>query len=70
MLVQIQKTGIVFWVISLCEQRGRHPLTVLPAALALPWEAPVRRPEKMLVQDRKWACLLWPYPTDSGVLSQ
>lgn len=52
MLVHSQKTGIVFLVISCREQSERHPLTLLPAALALPWEAPVRRAEKMLVQDR------------------
>lgn len=52
MLVQIQKTSVVFWVISRCEQSGRHPLTPLPADLALPWEAPVRRAEKIFVQDR------------------
>lgn len=51
MLVQIQKTGIVFWVISCCEQSGRHLLTPLPADLDLPWEASVRRAE-MFVQDR------------------
>lgn len=67
MLLQIQNTGIAFWVISHCEQRGRHPLTLLPAALLCCGKL---QSEEMLVQDRKWACLLWPYPTGSGVLSQ